>query len=291
MRGTMMDFPLTLQHVFERGTRLFPDREIVTGGTARRATATPIATSASASTAWPTRSSDLGLQPGDRVGDVRLEPLPPPRAVLRRADASARSCTRSTFACSTISSRTSSITPPTASSSSIGRCCPSFAAATDVRDGRADRRHGRRRRRASWATRSTTKQLLSSGADHCDFPRLDENDAAMMCYTSGTTGNPKGVAYSHRALTLHSFGACTLDSLAVSQRDTVMAIVPMFHANAWGLPYASTLVGAKQVFPGNSLTAGPRAAARCRTNASPWRGRADDLDRRRCRCCRRASTT
>jgi fatty-acyl-CoA synthase len=77
----------------------------------------------------------------------------------------------------------------------------------------------------------------------------------MMCYTSGTTGNPKGVAYSHRALTLHSFAACLADSLAVSERDTVMAIVPMFHANAWGLPYASTLVGAKQVFPGNSMQA------------------------------------
>src|SRR5205085_360160 len=98
------------------------------------------------------------------------------------------------------------------------------------------------------------EQLLSSGDEQFDFPRLDENDAAMMCYTSGTTGNPKGVAYSHRALTLHSFGACQVDSVAVSERDTVMAMVPMFHANAWGLPYASTLVGAKQVFPGNSMT-------------------------------------
>ena len=101
------------------------------------------------------------------------------------------------------------------------------------------------------------EQLLSSGAEHCDFPRLDENDAAMMCYTSGTTGNPKGVAYSHRALTLHTFGECLVDSLAVSERDTVMAMVPMFHANAWGLPYASTMVGAKQVFPGNAMTPDP----------------------------------
>ena len=97
------------------------------------------------------------------------------------------------------------------------------------------------------------EQLLSTGAEDFDFPRLDERAAAMMCYTSGTTGNPKGVAYSHRALTLHSFGACLVDSLGVSERDTVMAIVPMFHANAWGLPYASTLVGAKQVFPGNAM--------------------------------------
>src|SRR5207237_7300160 len=97
------------------------------------------------------------------------------------------------------------------------------------------------------------EQLLATGAEHFDFPQLDERTAAMMCYTSGTTGNPKGVAYSHRCLTLHTFGACTVDCLGVSQRDTVMAVVPMFHANAWGLPYASTLVGAKQVFPGNSM--------------------------------------
>jgi fatty-acyl-CoA synthase len=95
--------------------------------------------------------------------------------------------------------------------------------------------------------------LVASGAPACDFPRLDENQAAMMCYTSGTTGNPKGVAYSHRALTLHSFAVAMADTIAVSERDTVMAVVPMFHANAWGLPYAATFVGAKQVFPGNSM--------------------------------------
>src|SRR5436309_2281462 len=141
MRGTMMDFPLTLQHLFERGTRLFPNREIVTGGT---------------------------------------------QGVHRY-------------------------------------------------------------------TYRDFGQLVASGAPHCDFPRLDENEAAMMCYTSGTTGNPKGVAYSHRALTLHSFAVCHADTIAVSERDTVMAMVPMFHANAWGLPYASVFVGAKQVFPGNSM--------------------------------------
>src|SRR4029078_5786656 len=99
--------------------------------------------------------------------------------------------------------------------------------------------------------------ILDAAAPTFQFPRLDENDAAMMCYTSGTTGNPKGVAYSHRALTLHTFGECLVDSLAVSERDTVMAMVPMFHANAGGLPYASAMVGAKQVFPGNAMTPDP----------------------------------
>src|SRR5262249_21673422 len=92
--------------------------------------------------------------------------------------------------------------------------------------------------------------LLVGGRAEADWPALDERDAAMMCYTSGTTGHPKGVAYSHRALVLHSFGESMADTLAVSQRSVVMPIVPMFHANAWGLPYAAGFVGAKQVFPG-----------------------------------------
>ena len=87
------------------------------------------------------------------------------------------------------------------------------------------------------------------------YPELDENDAAAMCYTSGTTGAPKGVLYSHRAIVLHSLAEATVDILAVSQRDTVLAVVPMFHANAWGLPFACTMAGCKQVLPGPHLDA------------------------------------
>jgi acyl-CoA synthetase (AMP-forming)/AMP-acid ligase II len=79
----------------------------------------------------------------------------------------------------------------------------------------------------------------------------DENLAATMCYTSGTTGRPKGVVYSHRAQILHSFGMAMM--LAVGERDVVMAVVPMFHANAWGLPYTGAMAGATQVFPGPHL--------------------------------------
>jgi fatty-acyl-CoA synthase len=84
-------------------------------------------------------------------------------------------------------------------------------------------------------------------------PTLGENDGAGMCYTSGTTGRPKGVIYSHRSLVLHSFAAAMTDTLELSQRDTVVPMVPMFHANCWGLPFSATLVGAKQVFPGPHL--------------------------------------
>ncbi|MFN9389828.1 MAG: AMP-binding protein, partial [Betaproteobacteria bacterium] len=81
----------------------------------------------------------------------------------------------------------------------------------------------------------------------------DERSAAGLCYTSGTTGNPKGVLYSHRSTVLHAYGASLPDALNLSARDVVLPVVPMFHVNAWGLPYAAPLVGAKLVFPGAQL--------------------------------------
>jgi fatty-acyl-CoA synthase len=86
-----------------------------------------------------------------------------------------------------------------------------------------------------------------------DYPDLDERQAACMCYTSGTTGKPKGVLASHRAIVLHSVVNGLADTQGVCERDVVQAVVPMFHANAWGLPFACMMVGAKQVFPGPHL--------------------------------------
>ncbi|MDQ6698623.1 MAG: long-chain fatty acid--CoA ligase [Acidobacteriota bacterium] len=85
------------------------------------------------------------------------------------------------------------------------------------------------------------------------WPDLDENEAAATCYTSGTTGNPKGVLYSHRALFLHSYGLCMADTFALSEKDTVLQIVPMFHANGWGIPFAAVMTGARIVFTGRQL--------------------------------------
>jgi acyl-CoA synthetase (AMP-forming)/AMP-acid ligase II len=83
-----------------------------------------------------------------------------------------------------------------------------------------------------------------------DWPSFDENSASALCYTSGTTGNPKGVLYSHRSTVLHAYAACMPDALDFSARDTILPVVPMFHVNAWGLPYIACMVGAKLVFPG-----------------------------------------
>ncbi len=94
------------------------------------------------------------------------------------------------------------------------------------------------------------EQLVSDGPALADPPARSEDDLAALCYTSGTTGRPKGVGYSHRALYLHTFAACLADGHAISARDTVLHVVPMFHANAWGIPFAATMAGAAQVLPG-----------------------------------------
>jgi fatty-acyl-CoA synthase len=97
------------------------------------------------------------------------------------------------------------------------------------------------------------EQLLAAENEHFDFPELGENSAAMLCYTSGTTGNPKGVVYSHRSCVLHTLVACTRDALGVGEDDVVLPVVPMFHAAAWGLPFCALLTGAKLVLPGPHL--------------------------------------
>jgi fatty-acyl-CoA synthase len=251
MRGTMMDFPLTLQHIFERGTRLFADREIVTGGApgihryTYRDFGVRVHQLANALT-------DLGLKPGERVATFswnhhrHLElyfGVPMLGSVLHTLNIRLFH-DQITYIVNHAEDRflcvDRSLLPV------ICKLQPTFTSVAKiiVMDDGGDNDTG---------DALDYETLIGAGAPTFEWPRLDENEAAMMCYTSGTTGNPKGVAYSHRALVLHSFGACHADTIAVSERDTVMAMVPMFHANAWGLPYASTFVGAKQVFPGNAM--------------------------------------
>ena len=97
--------------------------------------------------------------------------------------------------------------------------------------------------------------LEDAGPDAFDFPELDERQAAALCYTSGTTGNPKGVLYSHRSISMHSSATLMADANGLSRADRVLAVVPMFHANAWGLPYGAALAGADLILPDRFLTA------------------------------------
>ncbi|MDJ0362375.1 long-chain fatty acid--CoA ligase [Rhodococcus sp. H29-C3] len=103
------------------------------------------------------------------------------------------------------------------------------------------------------------EDFLSGHPEEFDWPELDERSAAAMCYTSGTTGDPKGVVYSHRSIWLHSMQACMTDAMAIAQSDKVLAIVPMFHAMSWGLPYAALMVGASLIMPDKYLQPAPLA--------------------------------
>ena len=97
------------------------------------------------------------------------------------------------------------------------------------------------------------EDLLASASPDYAWPLLDENAASTLCYTSGTTGNPKGVMYSHRSTLLHAFAACAADALALRARDSILVVVPLFHANAWSLPFSAAMCGAKLVLPGPKL--------------------------------------
>jgi fatty-acyl-CoA synthase len=103
------------------------------------------------------------------------------------------------------------------------------------------------------------EELLADAEEHFDYPEVQGDQAAGLCYTSGTTGNPKGVLYSHRSNILHSLGTCLTDAMGLCAADRMLAVVPMFHANAWGIPYAAGLVGTDLIMPARFLQAEPIA--------------------------------
>ena len=97
------------------------------------------------------------------------------------------------------------------------------------------------------------ESLIVAQSMQFEWPQLDENTASSMCYTSGTTGNPKAALYSHRSTLLHAYAAALPDVMCISARDSILPVVPMFHVNAWGIPYSAAMTGAKLVFPGPAL--------------------------------------
>jgi len=105
------------------------------------------------------------------------------------------------------------------------------------------------------------EELIENENESFEWPELDENDACSLCYTSGTTGNPKGVLYSHRAMVVHTYASLLPDVFGLSCEDVVMPIVPMFHVNAWSIPYGAVAVGAKIVFPGPKMADGETLSA------------------------------
>ncbi|MCG8670704.1 MAG: AMP-binding protein, partial [Pseudomonadales bacterium] len=97
------------------------------------------------------------------------------------------------------------------------------------------------------------EDFIADAAEEYEWPEFDENTAAALCYTSGTTGNPKGVLYSHRSTLIHAWASTMPDTLNLSSATNLLPVVPMFHVSAWGTPYACTLTGAKLIFPGAGL--------------------------------------
>ncbi len=251
MRGTMMQFPLTLAHILERGGRLFADSEIVSRLPDKRLHRYRYADFARRARALGGALQRLGLAPGERVATlmwnhhVHLEAyfgVPCAGGVLH-----------------TLNLRLA----PDDIAYIVNHARDRFLIVDDVLLPLYEKIRGDTRFEAVIvvplagtvpAGVEDYEKLVARSAPLAPLA-LDENDAAGMCYTSGTTGRPKGVVYSHRAIVLHSLATATVDCLGVGNRDALCPVVPMFHVNAWGLPFTAVMIGAKLVFPGPHLDA------------------------------------
>jgi fatty-acyl-CoA synthase len=247
MDGLMMESPLLVKRIAERAERVFPDREVVArtqDGIERTTWGQIVERSRRLAGAL----AEMGIKPGDRVASFAWNSIrhlemylavPATGAVLhtlniRLFEEDLR------YIVDHADDRVIFL------DSSLAGLMPSFDGVENevlMPDG-----PGKREGALDY------EELIAGGDPGFEFPEFGESTAAAMCYTSGTTGRPKGVLYSHRSVVLHTLGAALPDSMGIRQSDTFMPVVPMFHAMAWGTPYICAMVGAKTVLPGPDLS-------------------------------------
>jgi fatty-acyl-CoA synthase len=244
MQGLMMNTPLTLTPLLERAARLFPSKEIVTKTDAGMHRYTYADFHARVHRlAWAMRR--LGIQPGDRVGSLCWN-------TYRHLELYfAVTCYGAVL--HTLNLRLASDQLAYIINHADNRVIFVDATLVPLLDQIRGELPGVREVVVMDDASAYEEMLAASPADPYPWPELDECAACATCYTSGTTGHPKGVLYTHRSLVLHSYGLAMADSFALSERDTVLQLVPMFHANGWGIPYAAVMVGSKIVLCGRFL--------------------------------------
>jgi fatty-acyl-CoA synthase len=253
------DFPLTLHHILHRLRRTSPGKEVVTLTTAEEVERSTFGQIAERVDRLARALGKLGVEPGDRVGTFawnnrrHLElyfAIPCVGAVLHTLNIRLFE-EQLTYIVNHAEDKVifvdDSLVPQ------LEKLAPTFEqVAHYVVMGDGDT--------GTLPNALNYEQLLEeAGPGPFDYPEVEERQAAALCYTSGTTGNPKGVLYSHRSISLHSTGTLMVDSTGLSHADRVLAVVPMFHANAWGLPYGAVLAGADLILPDRFLAAEPLA--------------------------------
>src|SRR5258708_17882156 len=251
MRGTMMDFPLTLKTILERAATTFAKVEI----RSRRPDRTTLRTNYRAFSDRARRLASaltkLGLQRGDRVASMmwnhsgHLEAffgVPCAGGMMHTLTLRLHPNEIATIA-NHADDRFLLIDDVLLPTFEKFRDQAAFETVIVVPYGCGAIPHGY----------LNYEELLSAADAGFVFPEIDENDGATMCFTSGTTGFSKGVIYSHRALVLHSLAECAADAFAVSHHDTILPVAPMFHANAWALPLSCTMAGSKLLLSGPNV--------------------------------------
>jgi len=250
LTGRMMDFPLTVTHLLERVKSFFPATEIVSRRVDRSLHRTTYADVHARCVRLAGALAKLGVRPGDRVATLccnhaeHLEAylaVPAMGAVLHTLNlrlAPSEIGYIANHAKDRVLIVDKALLPLYAMFKELVPSIERVVVVGGEEPGLLE------------------YEALLAGIDPktvAPFPVLDENTAAMLCYTSGTTGKPKGVLYSHRSTLLHALVACMRDNLGIGEDDTILPVVPMFHAAAWGLPYQAVATGAKIVFPGLHL--------------------------------------